>query len=1152
MRKFVPLAAVALFVATTFASAGEVDLPRFPSVSPDGSRVAFSWRGDIWSVPTNGGGATRLTANPGNDLRTSWSPDGRFLAFDSDRSGYLNLHVMNAAGGDVGQVTFEDASCLLSGFAPDGGSLLFEARREGDVFREMRPYSVPVAGGAISRVHDAFGRTPRRSPNGAQTVFTRGGSSWTRRGYRGPDARDVWIRNEADGSFRRLTTWPGNDGMARWSGNSRLVYLSDRHHGAVNVWALDVASGDGSARALTTGRNEDVTWLDVSADGSTAVFSSWDRLYALDLRTPGAKPARIAIHAAEESRDATFTRDVGSDAQEAELNPDGKTLACIAYGELFVRGIEKESPTVRVTRDHARDKHVVWSPDGMTLYFVSDKTGADGIYTATVKETRTDIRKALEPKKPEEDAEPEPPEAADDDAESDDENAEDGAADAEPESSGDEDGENEDPEEEEPEEEDNDEKKTKKEKPPGTERWHDAVSFEIQPLLVDDHADRGPSPSPDGKSLLFRRGLGNLCVLDLATKTVRVLSPGWDRSLRYRWSPDSRHVALSRNDRDFNEDIWIVRADGTTPPVNISRHPDDDRAPRWSADGKILAFSSSRYDEQSDVYVVFLDKTLEAMTKLERKRYFEDAGKATKARKPLPPPDDAADDEKPDEKNNEKDADDEEEVEPFELDLDDAYRRVRRVTTSQDNEFVALFTASGETLVYSDGKTLRSVKWDGTDSQQLRGSRTSVTGLSLKGDKIVYIAGSKPGLMNAGGGGDESLPVAARVEFEHAAFAEQRFREAAGVVGEVFYHPTMKGRDWPALTERYLQLARRARTSNEFDEIAGRLLGELNASHLGIRSPATPNTARVPNGRLGVDAESAPDGWLITRVLEDGPADQDTMRLLVGDVVTSIDQTGVRPGLEFAAHLRGMTGREVVVEVLRAGEDGQRATIRLLLTPVSGRAENELRYQNWTRENLARVEELSDGRVGYAHIRSMNRSSLRDFERDLYAAMSGKAGLIVDVRNNGGGSTADLVLASLMVRKHAYTVPRGADPSDTTGYPEDRLYIQGFTGPVNMLCNQKSFSNAEIVSHAFKTLGRGTLVGEQTYGGVISTGGYSLVDGTFVRTPFRGWYLPDGTDMENNGAIPHLRVPQTPEQESADQDAQLDAAVRDLIPRLDR
>jgi tricorn protease len=137
-----------------------------------------------------------------------------------------------------------------------------------------------------------------------------------------------------------------------------------------------------------------------------------------------------------------------------------------------------------------------------------------------------------------------------------------------------------------------------------------------------------------------------------------------------------------------------------------------------------------------------------------------------------------------------------------------------------------------------------------------------------------------------------------------------------------------------------------------------------------------------------------------------------------------------------------------------------------------------------------------------------------------------------------------------MYPRHAWTVARGQNGDDHTGYPQDRLFIQRYDGPVNMLCNEKSFSNAEIISHAFKTLKRGTLVGQQTAGGVISTGGTTLIDGTTVRIPFRGWFLPDGQNMENNGAMPDIRIMQTPEDESSGTDSQLKAAVDDLMKRI--
>lgn len=208
-----------------------------------------------------------------------------------------------------------------------------------------------------------------------------------------------------------------------------------------------------------------------------------------------------------------------------------------------------------------------------------------------------------------------------------------------------------------------------------------------------------------------------------------------------------------------------------------------------------------------------------------------------------------------------------------------------------------------------------------------------------------------------------------------------------------------------------------------------------------------------------------------------------------------------------------------------------------------------MKYDEWVYDNRAYVEQQTGGRVGYTHIRRMVESSFEVFQRDLYAAAHGKDGLIIDVRSNGGGWTADWILAILSVRRHAYTVPRGATER---GYPQDRLIFYAWDKPATMMCDQYSYSNAEIISHAFKNLERGPLVGETTFGAVISTGGYQLIDGTHVRMPFRGWFtLPDGIDMELNGAVPDVRVPVTPADEAAGRRPQLDAAIRATLEQLD-
>jgi tricorn protease len=164
------------------------------------------------------------------------------------------------------------------------------------------------------------------------------------------------------------------------------------------------------------------------------------------------------------------------------------------------------------------------------------------------------------------------------------------------------------------------------------------------------------------------------------------------------------------------------------------------------------------------------------------------------------------------------------------------------------------------------------------------------------------------------------------------------------------------------------------------------------------------------------------------------------------------------------------------------------------------------------------------------------------------------------VRYNGGGWTTDYLMAVLTVRQHAYTVPRGATDDlqlhhtefrETYPYGE-RLPLAAWTKPAVALCNASSFSNAEIFSHAFKTLGRGTLVGEPTYGAVISTGGRGLIDGSFVRLPFRGWYVK-ATDenMENGPAVPDIVIETRPDSRAEGEDAQLRAAVRELLRQID-
>jgi tricorn protease len=173
----------------------------------------------------------------------------------------------------------------------------------------------------------------------------------------------------------------------------------------------------------------------------------------------------------------------------------------------------------------------------------------------------------------------------------------------------------------------------------------------------------------------------------------------------------------------------------------------------------------------------------------------------------------------------------------------------------------------------------------------------------------------------------------------------------------------------------------------------------------------------------------------------------------------------------------------------------------------------------------------------------MSDESFDRFQEELYAAGAGKDGLVIDVRENGGGSTADHLLTALTQPRHAITVPRGGTP----GYPQDRIVYAVWQKPIVVLCNQNSFSNAEIFSHAIKTLHRGKLIGVPTAGGVISTGAATIMDVGVLRLPFRGWFvMNDGEDMELNGARPDYILWPQPGDQPKGIDVQLAKAIEVL------
>lgn len=317
------------------------------------------------------------------------------------------------------------------------------------------------------------------------------------------------------------------------------------------------------------------------------------------------------------------------------------------------------------------------------------------------------------------------------------------------------------------------------------------------------------------------------------------------------------------------------------------------------------------------------------------------------------------------------------------------------------------------------------------------------------------------------------------------------------------------------------------------------MIGELNASHTGISAGGRGGRVRDGGDQTrypGFELESDPSGFFkVAHVYKDGPADKDYVKINRGDFILAIDGQDIKTGDNYWKLYTTAPGDrlEFLVNKKPVKEGAWSAKIR----PVSGMQYANLQYERWVADRRKMVNKLSSGAIGYLHIRQMNESSLRQFERDL-AMMTGKKALVIDQRFNPGGGIDQELLQILQQRQYQYT--RSRDSVQVT------RPLRGFFGPMVVMANERSTSDAEVFPDGFKTLKLGKVVGVTTYGAVIGTGSYSLMDGSTIRTPTVGLWNVNNTNLENYGVPPDVYVDNTPDDFLKGRDAQIEKAVESL------
>jgi len=681
--------------------------------------------------------------------------------------------------------------------------------------------------------------------------------------------------------------------------------------------------------------------------------------------------------------------------------------------------------------------------------------------------------------------------------------------------------------------------------------WTESFEFSAEQLTDDPADEHAAAFSPSGDRIAFVRGRGDLVTMARDGSDRKVLLQHWSEP-DFRWSPDGRWLAYSIPDMSYNTEVWIVPAVGGEP-YNVSRHPDDDIEPRWSPDGRRLIWSTKRHGGSLDVWGVWLTRADDERTPEQWLKVWQaeptsapDGRTARDAKRKLPQSSDKTSAAKMDSRNPVTVA----------IDFDRLWERSRPITELLGDEHRGLISPDGRSVVFSaepEGeRDLYAVRWDGKELKRLTtgGQEPQAVQFDAKGENLFYLdrkgAVKKVGLDGKAG---DPVPFEARYDLDRPAEREAVFDQAWRAIEVNFYDPKFDGVDWSAVRDAYRPWALEASTDADFADVMNLMLGELNASHMGYRPRRKDDGDRT--GWIGAlfDPTAGGPGLLVREVLPDSPAAQVDVAVVPGERVVAVSGRALEANRNINELLVDTVGRRIPVTIL--GRDGKERQVAVV--PISGRDGLQLRYEEWVRERRRIVEERSHGRLGYVHIQGMNIPSFETFERGLYSAAHGREGLIIDVRTNGGGWTTDYLLTVLEVRRHAFTVPRGGDP-DVRAYPQNRLPLAAWTRPALTVCNEESYSNAEIFSHAFKTLDRGLLVGTPTFGAVISTGAASLLNGALVRLPGRGWYIAgSGANMELHGAVPDVIVEQPPGEDTAvDHDAQLEKAVDVFLAGIEK
>lgn len=671
---------------------------------------------------------------------------------------------------------------------------------------------------------------------------------------------------------------------------------------------------------------------------------------------------------------------------------------------------------------------------------------------------------------------------------------------------------------------------------------YDIATEKETQLTTGDGSDDTPRFSPDGKMLAFQRDGSNLMVLDLATKNARSVAkalfdtPPLGSDKPFDWSPDSQWLAYLAYSPSYFRNAYVVpAAGGQARQVSFLANVFTDSL-AWSADGRFLLMNTGQRTEPGQI--VRID--LVPITPKFREDRFRDlfTTPAPAPKEETPKPAEVKAEAKPAEKKK------------TEIVFDGIRDRARflpvgldagSVEVSPDGKWIVFIASVGDdnTNVYL--YSIDELSDDPAIPKQLSASAGPKTSLQFSSDskEVYYLDGGRIAAATIDPVKARTISATAAMDVDFAREKEQVFAQAYRYLRDNFYDEKMHGVDWNANRDRIAPRIAASRTSEEMRRVLALMVGELNASHLGVNNPS--GESRTNTGRIGVRfdrEEYETNGRLkVSEVLSLSPAD--IAKIRVGDVIVAVDG---RPFTNFDQALENAIDKRVVLTL-----DGTPKR-DVIVRPIRNTAEKALTYRAWVNANRDYVQKVSGGRLGYVHMPDMGWEALQRLYVDLDAENRARDGVVIDMRNNNGGFVNAYALDVFSRRPYLNMTFRNFP----TASARSILGQRSLEKPSILVVNRHSLSDAEDFTEGYRALGLGKIVGEPTAGWIIYTSNVALVDGTVLRIPFIKITDGKGENMELAPRPVDVFVQRPIGETFAGKDAQLDVAVRELLGGLGR